>query len=305
MTTARPDAAASSHRTLPDPVPGVRRDIDGRAGRVAVFAAGEGPPMLLLHSINAAASAYEVRPVFERMLASHRVFAPDLPGFGASERSDRRYDAALYGVAIDEVLDAIAHEAGDAAVDVLALSLSAEFAARAAVRRPARFRTLAMVTPTGLDRRSDSLRAEPGADREIRGVHRAVSMPLWSQALFDLLVSRPSVRFFLRRTFGSRDIDEGLLDYSWRTAHQPGARHAPLVFLSGRLFSRDIRDVYERLALPVWVPHATRGDFKDFGGALWTRSRANWTVQPWATGALPHVEQPDAFADAYRRFLAG
>jgi pimeloyl-ACP methyl ester carboxylesterase len=261
--------------------------------------------MLLVHSINAAASAYEVRPVFERMAARYRVYAPDLPGFGASDRSERRYDAALFGAAIDDALDAIGADCGDAPVDVFALSLSSEFAARAAVRRPARFRTLAMVTPTGLDRRSSTLRGAPGSDREVRGVHAAVSVALWSQGLFDLLVSRRSVRYFLQRTWGAKAIDEGLLEYSWLTAHQPGARFAPLAFLSGRLFSRDIRDVYERLALPVWVPHGTRGDFRDFSGADWTRQRPNWSMQPFDSGALPHFEHPESFAAAYRRFLAG
>jgi pimeloyl-ACP methyl ester carboxylesterase len=299
-----PPARPSPAQPLPDPLPAVRRDIVGRAGRIALHAAGDGPPMLLLHSINAAASAYEIRPVFERMIGTHRVYAPDLPGFGGSDRSDRRYDVALYVAAIDDVLDAIAGEAGEGPVDVLALSLTSEFAARAAVRRPSRVRTLAMVTPTGLDRRSESLRGPPGSDREVPGVFRTVAFPLWSQGLFDLLVSRPSVRYFLQRTWGGKAIDEGLWDYSWRTAHQPGARHAPLAFLSARLFSRDIRSVYEQLALPVWVPHGTRGDFRDFSGADWTHARANWSMQAFESGALPHFEHPQAFVDAYRRFLA-
>jgi hypothetical protein len=130
-----------------------------------------------------------------------------------------------------------------------------------------------------------------------------VSFPLWSQGLFDLLVSRRSVRYFLQRTFGSRSIDEGLFEYSWATAHQPGARFAPLSFLSGRLFSRDIRLVYEQLAIPVWLAHGIRGDFQDYSGADWTRSRANWTVNVFQTGALPHFEEPGAFVSAYRRFL--
>ena len=294
----------ATHAPLPDPVPGVRRDLSGRAGRVALWSAGSGAPLLLVHSINAAGSAYEVRPVFERMMRTHRVHAPDLPGFGASDRSDRRYDAALYAAAIDDALDAIAAESGEAPVDVLALSLSSEFAARVALARPARVRTLTMVTPTGLDRRSASLRGPPGSDREVPGVYRTVSFAPVSQWLFDGLVSRASVRYFLRRTWGARDIDEGLFAYSWATAHQPGARFAPLAFLCGRLFSRDVRDLYERLALPVWVPHGTRGDFRDFSGADWTASRSNWRLQPFESGALPHFEQPDAFEVGLRAFLS-
>jgi pimeloyl-ACP methyl ester carboxylesterase len=289
---------------LPDPVPGQRRDLVGRAGRLALWSAGEGTPMLLVHSVNAAASAYEVRPVFERLRRTHRVHALELPGFGASERGERRYDVALFCAAVDDALDAIAAEAGDGPVDALALSLSSEFVARVAAARPGRFRSLAMVTPTGLDRRSATLRGPPGSDREVPGVHRLVAAPLWSQGLFDALVSRRSVRYFLGRTWGSKSIDEGLFEYSWASAHQPGARFAPLAFLSGRLFSRDVRDLYERLRLPVWVPHGTRGDFRDFSGADWTLSRPNWRLRPFPTGALPHFEQPDAFEADYRTFLA-
>jgi pimeloyl-ACP methyl ester carboxylesterase len=289
---------------LPPPVDDAeRRDLASRAGGLALWCAGDGPPMLLVHSINAAASVYEVRPIFERMRRTHRVYAPDLPGFGASERGDRPYSVAMYVAAIEASLDAIAADVGAAPVDVLALSLSSEFAARVATTRPARVRTLAMVTPTGLDRRSSSLRAPPGTDREVPGMHRIVSVPLWSQGLFDALVSRRSVRYFLGRTWGSKAIDEGLFEYSWASAHQPGARFAPLAFLSARLFSKDIRDVYERLAMPVWVPHGIRGDFRDFSGADWTAARPNWRLQAFDSGALPHFEHPAAFETAYRAFV--
>ncbi len=290
---------------LPDPLNAERRDLSGRAGRIALWRAGRGAPVLLLHSINAAASAYEVRPAFEAIARTHRAFAPDLPGFGASDRSERRYDVALYVAAVEDAFDAIAEECGDVPVDVLALSLSSEFAARVAAHRPARVRTLTLVTPTGLDRRSASLRAPPGSDREVPGVHAVLSRRLWAQALFDALTSRPSVRYFLKRTWGSDAIDEGLWAYCWTTARQPGARHAPLAFLSGRLFSKDVRDVYERLEVPVWVPHGTRGDFRDFSGADWTASRRNWRLQPFESGALVHFERPAEFEAGLRAFLDG
>ncbi len=120
---------------LPDPLNAERRDLSGRAGRVALWRAGRGAPVLLLHSINAAASAYEVRPAFEAIARSRRAYAPDLPGFGFSERGDRRYDVALYVAAVEDALDAIAEECGDVPVDVFALSLSS--ARRRCARRPA------------------------------------------------------------------------------------------------------------------------------------------------------------------------
>ena len=53
------------------------------------YIAGSGPPLLLVHSINAAPSTAEVRPLFDHYRRTHTVFAPDLPGFGASPRPDR------------------------------------------------------------------------------------------------------------------------------------------------------------------------------------------------------------------------
>ena len=73
--------------------------------------------------------------------------------------------------------------------------------------------------------------------------------------------------------------------------------------MSGKLFSADIRNVYEAIKLPVWVPHGTRGDFSDFSDADWTRAQANWHMQPFDTGALPHFEKPAEFLAALDAFL--
>jgi pimeloyl-ACP methyl ester carboxylesterase len=289
--------------TLPPAVSGELRETRGRAGRLAYYVAGHGAPMLLVHSVNAAASAYEVRPVFERLKESRRVYAVDLPGYGHSDRSDRRYDVGLFVAAVDDMLDLIALEQDRPPPDVLALSLAAEFAARAAARRPERFASLALVTPTGFRRGSGRLRGPEGATREVPGLHRTVSFPLWRGALFKALVSRASIAYFLRRTFGSDAVEPGLIDYAYATSHQPGASRAPFAFLSGRLFSADIRAVYERLTCPVWLAHGTRGDFGDFSEADWVRTRPNWTVQSFDTGAMPYFEQPDAFFASYRGFL--
>ncbi len=290
--------------TLPPAVAAERLESQGRSGRVSYYVAGSGSPLLLLHSINAAASVREVQPAFEHAEKSYRVYAPDLPGYGFSDRSARPYDSGLFCDAIRDMLDVIALEHGKVSVDALALSLSAEFLARVATETPARFRSLTLVTPTGFRRGYDQLRTRQGQNREIPGLYSTVTFPLWRGALFNGLVSRASVRYFLGRTFGSKDVPASLVDYSWRTAHLPGADRAPFAFLSGRLFSADIRTVYEKLALPVWLAHGTRGDFADFSEADWVRKRKNWQVQAFDTGALVYFQQPAAFFAQWDTFLA-
>ncbi len=288
---------------LPPAVDAELRTVDRRAGRIGYYVAGNGPPLLLLHSINAAGSVAEVAPVFDRYRDSHRVYAPDLPGFGQSDRSDRNYTPRLYTDAVHDLLDVIAEDAGDGSFDALALSLGAEFLARAAAEAPERFRSVALVTPTGFSRGSDKLREPEGSTREMPLLSAILEFPLWRRALYRGLVRPGSIRYFLKRTWGSDRIDETMAAYADRTTHRPGAENAPYAFLSGRLFSKDIRRVYEKLEMPVWLAHGTRGDFRDFSCADWTADRDNWSVTAYDTGALPFFEVPDSFFRDYLEFL--
>ena len=47
-----------------------------------------------------------------------------------------------------------------------------------------------------------------------------------------------------------KGIDEGLLDYGYASAHQPGAPHAVWSFLTGYLFADDVTRIY-RLPEPA------------------------------------------------------
>ncbi|MEM9401452.1 MAG: alpha/beta hydrolase [Pseudomonadota bacterium] len=289
-------------KTLTPAVNAERNLIQSDGHDISYYVAGTGDPVLLVHSINAAASVFEVKPVFEALAADYQVYAPDLPGFGYSDRSDRRYSVDVYTQAISDMLETIG---GEKPVHVLGLSLSSEFVARQASRTPERIRSLALVSPTGFDRGSNRLRSDEGATRENTVAAGLTGIPGLRSGLFKLLVRPGSVRYFLKRTFGSDTVDEALSRYCILTAAQPGAMHAPLAFVSGRLFSRDIRTVYESLQVPVWLGHGIRGDFQDYSETAWTETRPNWTVREFNTGAIPYFEDPSRFLTEYRRFLAG
>jgi len=289
---------------LPPAVSGERFEFDSLAGRLSAYVAGSGPPLLLIHSVNAAGSAAEVRPLYEHYRASRRVFAPDLPGFGYSERSDRDYTPRLMTDAVLAMTREIRSRCGPAPIDALALSLSSEFLARAAVEQPDLFRSLALVSPTGFSGGRER-RGPAGSTDAMPLLYRVLRGPGWGRAVFRGLTRPGVIRFFLRRTWGAEKIDEGLWRYDVATTRQPGAEFAPLAFVSGKLFSADIHVVYERLALPVWMSHGVRGDFTDYCGRTLVEGRGNWQFSVFDTGALPHFERLDEFAAAYDRFLAG
>jgi len=291
-------------RALPAPLSGERIEFElPAAGRVVAYRDGDGPPLLLVHSVNAAASAAEVRPLHEHYRASRTVFSIDLPGYGLSDRPDIAYTPRLMTDALHALVAQIRQRCGKGPVDALALSLASEFLARAAVERPADYRSLALVSPTGF-RGTRAWRGPAGSTRVMPWLYAALRGPGWGGALFRGLTRPGVVRYFLERTWGGKAIDEELWRYDLLTTRQPGAEFAPLHFLSAAMFSADIHTVYEQLTQPVWMSHGVRGDFTDYRGIGFVKQRPNWRFTVYPTGALPHFEVPAQFFADYDAFLA-
>ena len=316
MQIASADHGTSSalrEATMPAPLAGPRFELNnGRVGRITCY--GETPPsvdsalppLVLVHSVNAAATAYEMKPLFDHYRGRRAVYALDLPGFGLSDRSERVYTPRLMTDAIVLAVQEIRKRHGDAPVDLVALSLSCEFAARAATDMPNAFRTLALISPTGLTKRAESAAQTSGSPDQTRAMpwlHSLLNVPLWKRGFFSALTSRAGIRFFLQKTFGSKQIDEGLLEYDYITTHQPGAENAPYYFVSGYLFSAKVLNLYRALAMPVWMVHGVPGDFVDYEGKRQVEGLPNWSIEVFQTGALPHFEQPQKFLAAYEDFV--
>lgn len=290
---------------LPPAVSGERFEFDSAAGRLSCYVAGNGPPLMLVHTVNAAASAAEVRPLHEHYCASRTVFSIDLPGYGHSNRSDRPYTPRLMTDALHALVTQIRARCGASPIDALAASLSCEFLARAAAEAPASFRSLSLVSPTGF-RGGQSRRRAPGSTLAMPWLLRMLRGPpalQWGGAVFRGLTRPGVIRYFLGRTWGGKNIDETLWAYDIHTTRQPGAEFAPLHFLSGGLFSADIHTVYESLAMPVWMSHGVRGDFTDYRGKSLVDGRPNWRFSIFQTGALPYFEVESQFREAFDRFL--
>ncbi len=287
---------------LPPAIPAEQKRYNNReAGFLSYYVdtSGSGTPLVLIHSINAAGSAYEMRPIFEHYRGKRPVYALDLPGFGFSERANRVFSPTLYAQAIITLLEKIGEPA-----DVIALSLGGEFAAMAAHQRPDLVHSLTLISPTGFSARQNSMSSQNARQSNVSdNIHRVLSVPLWGQALYDLLGTRQSIQFFLAKNFEGQ-TDVGLNEYAYLTTHQGGARHAPLYFVSGQLFTPTIRhDVYEKLTQPVLVIYDRDPNVRFDMLPMMLENHTNWHATRVApTKGLPQFEQMQGVADALDDF---
>lgn len=276
--------------------PQVTRSEEGSGGSV-----GGPTPILLVHSVNAAASAYEMAPLFDRLKGSHPVAAVDLPGYGHSDRTDRRYTPEVMAEAVATALGSF-----DRPAHLIGLSLGCEFVARAVSLRPDLVQSVTFISPTGLGRNRRTSSTTKSAAGSL--FDRALAVPALAQSLYDLIVTRRSIHYFLSRSFAG-PVDSGLMNHAVFTSRQPGARYAPLAFLRGELFTPDaLEQLYEPLTSPVMVLYdedaytdfAELPTYVDHGSVDRGHSRRAYRIA--GTRGLPHFDHPDAVVDALERF---
>ena len=261
------------------------------------------PPLLVIHSVNAAASSAEMRTIYDDMGKERPTYGFDLPGFGRSYRGPGPYSPRVMTDALLAVATEVQRRHNAQPIDAIALSTACEFLARrhrafGSLPHPrphqSNWSSIAAVAatappaaPAARARRTRSCRCWP-VGFDVRPAHPAIGRALLPQAHIRI----------------KETIDEDLWKYCVQSAAAPGAKHAPLYFLSGYFFSGDITPIYEALTHPVWTVHGVRGDFVDYTGLSAVAQKPNWTVTELQTGALPHFEIEDDFMTRYREFLA-
>ncbi len=264
-------------------------------GKVSYYAnpQGTGRPLILTHAVNAAASAYEMKPVWDMYAGSRPLYALEWPGFGSSDRPNVQYTPDLMSQALLALINQLGTE-----VDVVALSLGSEFAARAALTEP-RIKTLALISPSGFGTPAGASQeaSERDGGNSLYGFLAAIGDPL-----FGLLSTRVLLKFFLDRSFRG-PVPSDVVDYAEETTRQPGAKFAPIYFVSGRLFTRNAYVLlYDKLTIPVLVLYDQDG-FVSFDSLSSFAQKPNASVvRIPETHGLPHFEKPQEVMAALNTF---
>ena len=247
---------ASSVLATPQPLEnaleGEGRIFRFRTGDVFYSVAGpaDAPPILLLHSVHLSASSFEWRQNFSRLSQSFRVYAPDLLGFGLSDRPALEYTPEIY---VDLVSD-FAREVIARPATVVARSHSAPFVVRAAALEGRLFSRLVFISPTGiLPSAATEGRDWPARSGDaLQGILRRISASTAGQVPYAVLTTKPALSWLVARQSYAHpeQVTPEVVQHLFATTHQFGARFAPLAFMSGKL-ELDVAGDFAALRQPI------------------------------------------------------
>ncbi len=270
-----------------------RIDVDGLPTRY--LAAGEGPPLILLHGVGD--NALDWRWVLPALARGHRVYAPDLPGSSGNAKRQADYSPAFFERFVAGFLDALGVERAA----VVGNSLGGLVALRLALSAPGRVTALGLVAGAGLGRR-------------VSPVLRSLSLPGYGKLAVAWGKTRPGAA---QRALGRtgllfarpRHAPREWLAEQYRLARLPGFLDAQLAIVRAQVGLRGQREVLaDRLpALPtptlvLWGARDRVLPRSQADEAIARLQNASLEILP-DCGHMPHVECPDLFVAALGGFL--
>ena len=265
------------------------RDVSARAARIRFVEAGSGPPLVLLH--DGLASHETFLATLAHLSPSFRVIAPDLPGFGASEKPDPQRFAYGWDAFADSVADLVAglglgrvHVGGHAMGGGVALALAA--------RHPALVHKLvlvdALVYPT---------------DEHV--LDRAGRVPVVGGLLWRQLMGHALFRTYVEGSVysGCTEVPEGRVDAFFASFNAPAARQAAHATIVAKADTRPLVARLPRVtaeSLVVWGRDDRMAPV-EHGRRLARALKGRFEVLE--CGRCPPDEQPEAFAAIVASFL--
>ncbi len=268
----------------------VTRDVNARGARVRFVEAGEGPALLLLHDYLASHVAWEDALI--ALAARFRVIAPDLPGFGESEKPSPSRYPYTYSSFAESLVDLIA--ALDLTrVSVCGHALGGAVALTMAADHPDVVDRLVLVAP--------AVYSSP-VDAVARLARQPVVGPLFFKQLYGIRLFR---NHFRRNVYGAgARVPDERIDYLYEVFNAPAAREAAYATLMAMLDTRSLVARVPRITAPTlvaWGRHDPSNPITD--GRRLAREIRGARFDVFECGHSPIEECPGPFAAAVTSFL--
>jgi pimeloyl-ACP methyl ester carboxylesterase len=269
---------------------GTTRDVAANGVRLRVVERGQGPKLVLLHSLFMDHSTWSA--VVAELCHDFCVITPDLPGYGESEKptpSRFAYDVEAFTSAIADLYAALS--LGRASV--VGHGLGGSIALTLAARHPELVSKLVVV-----DALSES--AEPWL------YGRLAHLPLAGSLVFKQLLGRRLFGAYFRELFlaNPSSVTNERLDTYYHSFNTPAARGSVLATLRATVDTRPVAAQTSRIQTPTLVLWGGRDRLVPPSvGQRLAREIRGARFELLDSGHAPQEEKPRELAEALRRFL--
>ena len=271
-------------------------DVDGLRVH-SLTAGGAGSPVVLLHGGGIDSASFTYGHLIGRLADGHRMFAPDWPGYGHSDKPDLDYATGFYVDFLGRLMDAL----DLVRASLVGTSMGGGAALGFALRSPQRVEKLVLVDSYGLGSevpwgRLGSLMARaPLIDKlALRLLRRSRTLVRWS--LYGLVHDR-------------RTVTEGMVEETARLLENPKAGSAWGSFKKSEVgwggLRTDFSDRLSNLTMPTLLVHGADDRAVSLAWARRAQERIpDCELRVFSEcGHLPPREHPEAFARVVERFL--
>jgi pimeloyl-ACP methyl ester carboxylesterase len=270
------------------------RDVSARGARIRFVesegAPSGGAPLVLVH--DGLASHETFLATMEHLSSSFRVVAPDLPGFGASEKPDPQRYPYGYDAFADSIADLVA-ALGLGRVHVCGHAMGGGVALALAARHPALVHKLVLV---------DAL-VYPAEEESV--LDRVGRVPLAGALLWSQVMGHALFCSYVEGSVyaGARAVPAGRVDALFASFNAPAARQAAHATIVAKADTRSLVARLPRItaeSLVVWGRDDVLAPV-EHGRRLARALKARFEVLE--CGRCPPDEEPAAFAAIVASFL--
>ena len=189
----------------------VTKEFEWRFGNIKYRKKGHGNPVLLVHSLDVAASSEEWFRIRDKLAESHTVYSIDLLGCGLSEKPFMTYTNHIFAQLICDFIKVIIGKR----TTVISSGNSSAFVISACDNDSTLFEKIILVSPENLDKGQ----LIPG--KRARTYKAILSMSVLGNLLYNIAVFRWNIRYNIRSDFYRKDrFTKDILDKCYEAAHR-------------------------------------------------------------------------------------
>ncbi|MGG3575293.1 alpha/beta hydrolase [Bacillus gobiensis] len=267
---------------------------------IRYFTAGDkGSPVVFIHGSGLDSASISWSRVLGELAEEFRVFAPDLPGYGQSEKPEVDYTVDYYVAFLEQFLDHI----NEKEICIVGLSMGGAIALSFALRHPARTKKLVLVSSYGLMQR---LPFHPLTAFSIK-----TAVMEWGY----LVLQKSRSRLLTKRVLLSglicakEKLSDELLEEVYLASQDPQAGRAYCSFLRSELMEKGLKSNFLERLSEIRMPTLLVQGTKDKTIPLSCAISANESIKNSNLFLLegcshwPQNEETDKFNQTVKQFL--